>query len=129
MGQMDDLRQWVLQNKLKAICEPLPHSLPALRGVRAAADWRALALALAPQRLRRPAAHRRPPPARAVGFWATGLSASLAWQWSRPIPTQVRRAAGARGGLAVPCPAARSTAALSAAARCTCVPVHSLRCS
>lgn len=26
----------------------------------------------------------------AVSFWATGLTASLAWQWTRPIPTQLK---------------------------------------
>ncbi|PRW60792.1 hypoxia induced conserved region containing [Chlorella sorokiniana] len=40
----EDFRQWILQNKLKAI----------------------------------------------FGFWATGLSVSLAYQWSRPIPTQLK---------------------------------------
>jgi hypothetical protein len=43
-GQLDDLRQWVLANKLKGV----------------------------------------------FGFWATGLSVSLAYQWTRPIPTQLK---------------------------------------
>lgn len=29
-----------------------------------------------------------------VGFWATGLSVGLAFQWTRPIPTQVHRMGG-----------------------------------
>ena len=43
-GQLDDLRHWVLANKLKAV----------------------------------------------FGFWATGLSVSMAYQWTRPIPTQLK---------------------------------------
>ena len=43
-GQLDDLRRWVLANKLKAV----------------------------------------------FGFWATGLSVSMAYQWTRPIPTQLK---------------------------------------
>ncbi|KAL4447444.1 hypothetical protein ABPG75_004663 [Micractinium tetrahymenae] len=41
---LEDLRSWVVQNKLKAV----------------------------------------------FGFWAAGLTTSLAVQWSRPIPTQLK---------------------------------------
>ncbi|EFN59892.1 hypothetical protein CHLNCDRAFT_132908 [Chlorella variabilis] len=43
-SSVEDLRRWVVQNKLKAI----------------------------------------------FSFWATGLSVSLAYQWTRPIPTQLK---------------------------------------
>lgn len=76
-GEDQSLRQWIVQNKLKAICERTAAFGALRRGL--ADDCRRAEMS--PSR-------KRPRPA--VGFWAGGLGLSLAYQWTRPIPTQVK---------------------------------------
>lgn len=81
-AMMEDLRSWVQQNKLKAICEwgQEAMSRKARRGLRASATERCPPPASTPTAPQSSPVLARCP---AVGFWATGLTVSMAYQWSR----------------------------------------------
>lgn len=81
MADAKNLRRWIFQNKLRAICESRVHPPSPAPECRRSSTPRpsSATLVCSPTHTQLAAPFLSP----SVSFWATGLGVSLAYQWTR----------------------------------------------